>query len=97
MNWLSVRILAIAGMLTSLTAIALTVTSGFDRGRLDRAWHVLVASGLPPLLACLMALRLRSQEWRDRPDKARRLRLITAMTALTWLSLLGLGLVMFLG
>ena len=97
MNWLSVRILAIAGMLTSLTAIALTVTSGFDRGRLDRAWHVLVASGLPLTLACLMALRLRGQEWRDLPDKARRLRLIPAMTALTWLSLLGLGLVMFFG
>ena len=82
-------------MSMTLAAIVLTVTSDFHRDRMNLAWHVLVASGLLLTLSALLALRLRSEEWRDRPDKACRLKLMPFATASTWLSLAVLGGVFF--
>ncbi|MCK9686154.1 hypothetical protein [Scleromatobacter humisilvae] len=88
MNWLTHRVLAGAAMLMAFVAIGLTVTSDFHRDRLDLARHTLMAAAIPLVLSALIALRLRKREWRDRPEKARRLALIPYATALTWAVLL---------
>ncbi len=88
MNWLSYRVLAGVAMSMALVAIGLMITSDLHQDRLRLGWHLLVAGEIPLLLAALVALRLRMREWRDRPDKARRLALLPAATWLVGAALL---------
>lgn len=74
-SWTLVRVLAIAGPALAFVAIAMLVMSDGHPGWAELSFDVQLTGGLFLVLAALLALRLRAGEWRDRPDKARKLKI----------------------
>ena len=75
MNWTLVRILALVAPVFAVVAIGMLVLADGHAGWASLSRSILVIGVLILGTAALLALRLRTKEWRDRPEKALRLKL----------------------
>lgn len=95
MNWTSVRILAVAAPVFAFMAIGMLILGDDYPGWASLSRSILVIGVLILGTAALLALRLRAREWRDRPEKALRLKigkvlvpvLVALMFAVAWMLL----------